>query len=482
MTRGQNVARHRSDLRNIGDLLDQHDELVAAEPRHDVARAQALLQPRAHLAQQHVAGIVAQRVVDHFETIEVDEQHGELAVVAARRFDREIQQLAEHRTVRQPGEAVVRREILDPLLRALARRDVLDDRDVVDGLARAVALRSDGEAHPDGRTVLAQVTLLDLEGLDLARAQLQPKLVGDAHVAGMGNLPHRQREQLLLRVIEHLAELRVRVDEAPLVVHMCDPDGRERHRGGETFLAFAQALDRDRPLIEVTDLRARDAQHAQELRLRRRNSRRVEIQHSDRRRTRLQRDHEARVPAVAADTLDLRRTRVARDVADPHGAAVQPARQLVPFLEHGAVLIGRIARADEVPQRARALVDDPQIAGGPLLGLAHREQRRAYAGGEVVGLRERARDEALEVRQMLGAHPRAHVLRDAAIALEAAALIESGLPAEAQVADAALRAERMHDVAKRSVIGERRPMTFPAVAADGRTGAQLPARLAADVA
>ena len=124
-------------LRGIVDLLQQHDELVAAEPRDDVARAQAFAQARAHLAQQHVAGLVAERVVDDLEAVEVDEQHRELAVVAPRRLDRQPEQLREHHAIRQAGEAVVRREVLDALLGALARRDVLDDRDVVQAARRA---------------------------------------------------------------------------------------------------------------------------------------------------------------------------------------------------------------------------------------------------------------------------------------------------------------------------------------------------------
>jgi len=46
---------------------------------------------------------VAERVVDHLEAIEIDEQHRKLALVATARLDREVQQLAEHRTIRQAG-------------------------------------------------------------------------------------------------------------------------------------------------------------------------------------------------------------------------------------------------------------------------------------------------------------------------------------------------------------------------------------------
>ena len=89
----QDLARHRGRLSRLVDLLEQHHEFVAAETRDDVRCAQALPQPCADLAQQHVAGLVAQRVVDDLEPVEVDEQHGELAAVPPRRLDRQPEQL-----------------------------------------------------------------------------------------------------------------------------------------------------------------------------------------------------------------------------------------------------------------------------------------------------------------------------------------------------------------------------------------------------
>ena len=66
-------------VRDLGDVVargvvQQHDELVAAEARHDVARAQAGGDARRHGLQQAVADQVAQRIVDALEVVEVDEQ------------------------------------------------------------------------------------------------------------------------------------------------------------------------------------------------------------------------------------------------------------------------------------------------------------------------------------------------------------------------------------------------------------------------
>ena len=59
----------------------EHDrELVTAEARQRVALAQRHLQPRPDLAQHLVAGVVAERVVELLEAVEVDQQQRDLGV------------------------------------------------------------------------------------------------------------------------------------------------------------------------------------------------------------------------------------------------------------------------------------------------------------------------------------------------------------------------------------------------------------------
>ena len=113
---GEKLAGNALDLVALGGLLQNDHELVAAEPRHDIARTQRTAQPAADLHQQHVAGVVSQRVVDDLEPVEVDEQQRELPLVARGGIDRAAQHAVEHFPVRQIGQAVVRRQILDPLV------------------------------------------------------------------------------------------------------------------------------------------------------------------------------------------------------------------------------------------------------------------------------------------------------------------------------------------------------------------------------
>ena len=71
-------------LRRV-DVLAEDRELVAAEARDRVAGAQLAVQARADRAQQLVAGVVAERVVDDLQVVEVQEQQRDPAAVARAR-------------------------------------------------------------------------------------------------------------------------------------------------------------------------------------------------------------------------------------------------------------------------------------------------------------------------------------------------------------------------------------------------------------
>ena len=100
----------------IGQVVQQHGELVAAEPREHVAPAQRVAQAVRDVAQEPVAVVVAERVVDLLEAVEVDQQQaGEPAEHADRAAD-PAHALVEARAVGEAGERVVER-----LLAQLAR-------------------------------------------------------------------------------------------------------------------------------------------------------------------------------------------------------------------------------------------------------------------------------------------------------------------------------------------------------------------------
>jgi hypothetical protein len=77
-----------------------------------------------------------QGVVDVLESIEIEQQHRKLLIVAPRPGDAMGQALAQQGAVGQPREGVVMRQELELLLRLLDRADVAEYPDVVGGPSR----------------------------------------------------------------------------------------------------------------------------------------------------------------------------------------------------------------------------------------------------------------------------------------------------------------------------------------------------------
>src|SRR6266480_694966 len=99
---GRLVRRFRHDDR----------ELLATDARHPVdPAAQSLLQPRAELLQDLIAGRVPERVVDVLEVIDVAQHQGQRARVARRPLDLAREMLAEETPARRARQVVGRREL-----------------------------------------------------------------------------------------------------------------------------------------------------------------------------------------------------------------------------------------------------------------------------------------------------------------------------------------------------------------------------------
>ena len=144
----------------VGDLGQQRDELVAAEPadrlqravradadaleralQHLVGMAHARAQAPGDFHQQLVAGAVAERVVDDLEAVEVDQQQRDLVAEPAAVLERALGAPDQLAPVRQAREGVEVREMADPVLGKASVRDVLDDAGVADQVAVLVELR-----------------------------------------------------------------------------------------------------------------------------------------------------------------------------------------------------------------------------------------------------------------------------------------------------------------------------------------------------
>jgi hypothetical protein len=77
---GEQVQELLGAAGGVGGVGDQ-GELVAAQPGHQFARAGGAAQPLAHLGQEEIAGVVAERVVEQLEAVQVDDEERHLAAV-----------------------------------------------------------------------------------------------------------------------------------------------------------------------------------------------------------------------------------------------------------------------------------------------------------------------------------------------------------------------------------------------------------------
>src|SRR3954454_15045190 len=89
-------------------------ELVAAEPRREVAGPHPLAQNLGDRLEDAVAAGVAVAVVDLLQVVEITEQQRQPAVLAARTLELARQGLVPRAPVGQPGERVLAAEPLEP--------------------------------------------------------------------------------------------------------------------------------------------------------------------------------------------------------------------------------------------------------------------------------------------------------------------------------------------------------------------------------
>ncbi len=151
--RGEDLFRRRHDVIRMLGVCGEHRELVTTEPRDRVSRAQYAPQPSRDLLQEAVAAVVSQRVVDVFEAVEVEQQHAEHLLVAARRQQGLPQTVAEQAPVGQPGQCVVQGLVLERVGVGLALGDVAEGGD--EQVPRADLHRADDELERKKASVLS---------------------------------------------------------------------------------------------------------------------------------------------------------------------------------------------------------------------------------------------------------------------------------------------------------------------------------------
>ncbi len=109
--------RHRSGVFFAFDIFEQNDELIAAEPSQGIDLSEGLFDSIRKSLQQTVARRVPQAVVDQFESIDVEIQHGKKRVGATfGALDGHGQMFREQCAVRQIGQGVMKGLMKDLVL------------------------------------------------------------------------------------------------------------------------------------------------------------------------------------------------------------------------------------------------------------------------------------------------------------------------------------------------------------------------------
>ena len=171
----QDLVGHDARALRPLEVRQDHHELVAALAGDGVHLAHAGAQAPRHVLQDVVAGVVAQRVVEELEAVEVEEEHRHVALLAARLHDRLVEAVLHEAPVGQPRERVVVRHVVDGALGVQALGHVLDEG---------------GEAHDaPARVDERRVVPLALDRVPAAGHVLKAHL---GAVAGLHELqPHR---------------------------------------------------------------------------------------------------------------------------------------------------------------------------------------------------------------------------------------------------------------------------------------------------
>ena len=181
----------------VVEIEKQRGELVSAETSDHVGAAKPSTERLGDGAEDIVAGTVAERVVDELEPVDVEHEERGTPVGLARKPLELVRQLfVEAAAVEEAGERVVARQPFQLLVGVPALGDVLDLRDEVKWLARAVADERDGECGPHDGVVGPEVSLLQLVGGDLAGDEVSICSAPALQIVGMRDVVECSRQQL----------------------------------------------------------------------------------------------------------------------------------------------------------------------------------------------------------------------------------------------------------------------------------------------
>jgi len=97
----------------VRDICLNDDEFVASEPRHHVFDADDRAQAFTDRPEQEIAAVVAERIVDLLEVVDIDEMQRHLAAGRRTHGHGRFESLDHTRAVGEPGQRVVVRQKVD---------------------------------------------------------------------------------------------------------------------------------------------------------------------------------------------------------------------------------------------------------------------------------------------------------------------------------------------------------------------------------
>ena len=138
----------------------KNHEFVAPQTGDRIAGAQHASQALGDAAQQLVADGVAERVVDHLEAIKIEEQQQTALVVALRLFHGVLDAVVKQQAVRQAGQRIMMRHVIESLLRIVNGRHIGKGGHKMRHHAIRVAHDTDAEPGRKHNAILALATCL----------------------------------------------------------------------------------------------------------------------------------------------------------------------------------------------------------------------------------------------------------------------------------------------------------------------------------
>src|SRR5581483_4937908 len=112
----RDAARGLAHLVGVANGFENDDELIAAHTNHHVLVAHGRAYPLRHGFEQLVASLVAARVIDMFEAVEIEEEDGQHRARALGFVDGAREVRREIEAIRKARELVVVSEMIEVLL------------------------------------------------------------------------------------------------------------------------------------------------------------------------------------------------------------------------------------------------------------------------------------------------------------------------------------------------------------------------------